>query len=156
MDRMEQVKHLRTDPGGRHYNCAQSILVPFARRGWIGGGTGLSAGGHVWLRHEPRGHLRGDHQRPDAAGSEGAQHQGGRRSCSAASGRGVRLRSAPPCSPVPRRRASPGRSTATPWSLRWSRRWRRCWPKNKRRRGTRTTECGAPSFFYPDPSSGST
>lgn len=30
MDRMEQVKHLRTDPGGRHYNCAQSILVPFA------------------------------------------------------------------------------------------------------------------------------
>ena len=31
MDRMEQVKHLRTDPGDRHYNCAQSILVPFAK-----------------------------------------------------------------------------------------------------------------------------
>ena len=28
---MEQVKHLRTDPGDRHYNCAQSILVPFAK-----------------------------------------------------------------------------------------------------------------------------
>ena len=27
MDRMEQVKHQRTDTGGSHYNCAQSILV---------------------------------------------------------------------------------------------------------------------------------
>ena len=36
MDRMEQVKHLRTDPGGRHYNCAQSILVPFAGGGGLG------------------------------------------------------------------------------------------------------------------------
>ena len=57
MDRMEQVKHLRTDPGGRHYNCAQSILVPLpARLDW--GRNRPSAGGHVWLRHEPRGHLR--------------------------------------------------------------------------------------------------
>ena len=30
MDRMEQVKPRRAAPGGRHYNCAQSILVPFA------------------------------------------------------------------------------------------------------------------------------
>ena len=36
MDRMEQVKHLRTDPGGRHYNCAQSILVPFANEAGLG------------------------------------------------------------------------------------------------------------------------
>lgn len=30
MDRMEEVKYLRTEPDGRHYNCAQSLLVPFA------------------------------------------------------------------------------------------------------------------------------
>ena len=30
MTRMEEVKYLRTEPDGRHYNCAQSILVPFA------------------------------------------------------------------------------------------------------------------------------
>ena len=30
MTRMEEVKYLRTEPDGRHYNCAQSLLVPFA------------------------------------------------------------------------------------------------------------------------------
>lgn len=30
MTRMEEVKYLRTEPNGRHYNCAQSLLVPFA------------------------------------------------------------------------------------------------------------------------------
>ena len=30
MTRLEEVQYLRTEPGGRHYNCAQSLLVPFA------------------------------------------------------------------------------------------------------------------------------
>lgn len=30
MNPLEEVKHLRTDPGGQHYNCAQSLLRPFA------------------------------------------------------------------------------------------------------------------------------
>ena len=30
MTRMEEVKYLRTEPDGHHYNCAQSLLVPFA------------------------------------------------------------------------------------------------------------------------------
>ena len=32
MTRMEEVKYLRTEPNGRHYNCAQSLLVPFAEQ----------------------------------------------------------------------------------------------------------------------------
>lgn len=32
MTRMEEVKYLRTEPDGRHYNCAQSLLVPFAEQ----------------------------------------------------------------------------------------------------------------------------
>ena len=27
---LEEAKLLRQEPGGRHYNCAQSLLVPFA------------------------------------------------------------------------------------------------------------------------------
>src|SRR5699024_5660807 len=30
MTRLEEVQYLRTEPDGRHYNCAQSLLVPFA------------------------------------------------------------------------------------------------------------------------------
>ncbi|MEX5285710.1 C-GCAxxG-C-C family protein [Selenomonas sputigena] len=30
MDHMEETRTLRNEPGGRHYNCAQSLLVPFA------------------------------------------------------------------------------------------------------------------------------
>lgn len=30
MNHLEEVKYLRTEPDGRHYNCAQSLLVPFA------------------------------------------------------------------------------------------------------------------------------
>lgn len=30
MTRLEEVQYLRTEPNGRHYNCAQSLLVPFA------------------------------------------------------------------------------------------------------------------------------
>lgn len=30
MDHMEETRTLRGEPGGRHYNCAQSLLVPFA------------------------------------------------------------------------------------------------------------------------------
>ena len=30
MNHLEEVKHLRTEPDGRHYNCAQSLLVPYA------------------------------------------------------------------------------------------------------------------------------
>ena len=30
MTRMEEVQYLRTEPNGRHYNCAQSLLIPFA------------------------------------------------------------------------------------------------------------------------------
>ena len=29
MTRLEEVQYLRTEPNGRHYNCAQSLLVPF-------------------------------------------------------------------------------------------------------------------------------
>ena len=29
MTHLEEVQYLRTEPGGRHYNCAQSLLVPF-------------------------------------------------------------------------------------------------------------------------------
>ena len=29
MNHLEEVQYLRTEPGGRHYNCAQSLLVPF-------------------------------------------------------------------------------------------------------------------------------
>ena len=29
MTRLEEVQYLRTEPDGRHYNCAQSLLVPF-------------------------------------------------------------------------------------------------------------------------------
>lgn len=29
MTRLEEVQYLRTEPEGRHYNCAQSLLVPF-------------------------------------------------------------------------------------------------------------------------------
>lgn len=32
MTRMEEVKYLRTEPDGRHYNCAQSLLIPFAEQ----------------------------------------------------------------------------------------------------------------------------
>lgn len=31
MTRLEEVQYLRTEPDGRHYNCAQSLLIPFAR-----------------------------------------------------------------------------------------------------------------------------
>ena len=30
MNHLEEAKLLRQEPGGRHYNCAQSLLVPFA------------------------------------------------------------------------------------------------------------------------------
>ena len=30
MNHLEETKLLRQEPGGRHYNCAQSLLVPFA------------------------------------------------------------------------------------------------------------------------------
>ena len=30
MTRLKEVQYLRTEPDGRHYNCAQSLLVPFA------------------------------------------------------------------------------------------------------------------------------
>lgn len=30
MNHLEEAKILRQEPGGRHYNCAQSLLVPFA------------------------------------------------------------------------------------------------------------------------------
>ena len=30
MTRLEEVQYLRTEPDGRHYNCAQSLLVPFS------------------------------------------------------------------------------------------------------------------------------
>ena len=30
MNHVEEAKHLRQEPAGRHYNCAQSLLVPFA------------------------------------------------------------------------------------------------------------------------------
>ncbi len=30
MTRLEEVQYLRTEPDGRHYNCAQSLLIPFA------------------------------------------------------------------------------------------------------------------------------
>lgn len=30
MNHFEETKRLRQEPGGRHYNCAQSLLVPFA------------------------------------------------------------------------------------------------------------------------------
>ena len=30
MTHFEEAKFLRQEPGGRHYNCAQSLLVPFA------------------------------------------------------------------------------------------------------------------------------
>ena len=29
MTRLEEVQYLRTEPDGRHYNCAQSLLIPF-------------------------------------------------------------------------------------------------------------------------------
>ena len=29
MTRLEEVQYLRTEPDSRHYNCAQSLLVPF-------------------------------------------------------------------------------------------------------------------------------
>ncbi len=31
MTHLEHAEQLRRDPQGRHYNCAQSVLVPFAR-----------------------------------------------------------------------------------------------------------------------------
>lgn len=123
MDRMEQVKHLRTDPGGRHYNCAQSILVPFANEAGLGEeqayqlgamfGSGMNHGatcgvltsalmllGLKGYSAKEAGELlrrfREEHQATECA----ALLTG------------------------PRRRASPGRSTVTLWSLRWSRRWR--------------------------------
>ena len=30
MDHGDEIRTLRSEPGGRHYNCAQSLLVPFA------------------------------------------------------------------------------------------------------------------------------
>ena len=30
MNHLEEAKILRQNPGGRHYNCAQSLLVPFS------------------------------------------------------------------------------------------------------------------------------
>ena len=30
MDHRDEIRTLRSEPGGRHYNCAQSLLVPFA------------------------------------------------------------------------------------------------------------------------------
>ncbi|MFC2442750.1 MAG: C-GCAxxG-C-C family (seleno)protein, partial [Capnocytophaga ochracea] len=30
MNHLEEANLLRQEPGGRHYNCAQSLLVPFA------------------------------------------------------------------------------------------------------------------------------
>ena len=29
MTHLEEVQYLRTEPDGRHYNCAQSLLIPF-------------------------------------------------------------------------------------------------------------------------------
>ena len=29
MTRLEEVQYLRTEPDGHHYNCAQSLLIPF-------------------------------------------------------------------------------------------------------------------------------
>lgn len=31
MTHLEHAKTLRNDPQGRHYNCAQSVLIPFAQ-----------------------------------------------------------------------------------------------------------------------------
>lgn len=31
MTHLEHAKALRNDPQGRHYNCAQSVLIPFAQ-----------------------------------------------------------------------------------------------------------------------------
>ena len=30
MDHRDEIRTLRSEPGGRHYNCAQSLLIPFA------------------------------------------------------------------------------------------------------------------------------
>lgn len=106
MDRMEQVKHLRTDPGGRHYNCAQSILVPFAGEVGLGEeqayqlgamfGSGMNHGATCGVITSALMLLGLKGYSTKEAGDLLRRFR-----------EGVRLRSAPPCSPVPRRRRHP-------------------------------------------------
>ena len=46
MTRLEEVQYLRTEPDGRHYNCAQSLLVPFGPEVGLGKGQADALGFH--------------------------------------------------------------------------------------------------------------
>ncbi len=74
MTRMEETEALRarTDV---HYNCCQSVLVPFADLCGLDKGDSLQAGGQLRLRHAPWLHLRRGDRRTDGVGAGG---QGGR------------------------------------------------------------------------------
>lgn len=124
MTRLEEVQYLRTEPDGRHYNCAQSLLVPFALE--------------VGLTKEQADALGANFGAGMKMGSTcgvltSALMLLGMKGCtpsrppswSSASGRSTRTPIAPPCSPRPRRRGFPGRRTATVWCWRWPRSWTR-------------------------------
>ena len=74
MTRMEETEALRarTDV---HYNCCQSVLVPFADLCGLDKETAFKLGGQLRLRHAPWLHLRRGDRRTDGVGAGG---QGGR------------------------------------------------------------------------------
>ena len=145
MTRLEEVQYLRTEPDGRHYNCAQSLLVPFAsevgltkeQADALGAnfGAGMKMGatcgvltsalmllGMKGCTPQQAAQLvqrfREKHQDTAAPPSRPP-------SWSSASERSTRTPIAPPSSPRPRRRGFPGKSTATVWFSRWLRSWTR-------------------------------
>ena len=126
MTRMEEVKHLRTEPNGRHYNCAQSLLVPFAEQVGLDKEQADKLGsffGSGMLHGSACGALSATLMLLGMAGYDSRPARSSTISVSA-----TRLPTAPRCLLWLRNRAFPARTTATRWSLRWLSCWRRFLP----------------------------
>lgn len=127
MTRMEEVKYLRTEPDGRHYNCAQSLLVPFASAVGLDKEQADKLGsffGSGMLHGSACGALSATLMLLGMAGMTASRPA----KSSTISASATRLPAAPRCLLWLRSRAFPARITATPWSLRWLSFWRRFLP----------------------------
>lgn len=127
MTRMEEVKYLRTEPNGRHYNCAQSLLVPFAEQVGLDKEQADKLGsffGSGMLHGSACGALSATQMILGMAGYDSQQarqiiHDFRQR------------HQATDCTTLltlAKEQGIPARTTATRWSLRWLSFWRRFLP----------------------------
>ena len=125
MTKLERARELRADTA-RHYNCCQSVVLPFAEELGLDEEAVLKLAEHFgsgMRRGSVCGAVTGGLMALGLMGKSGSQDV---RPSSGLFGRGPSIWTAPNCSNAPKSTGRRKRSTATGWcSWRWSW-WRKC------------------------------